>query len=138
MKYLLDTNILVSMFLLPNSISSKAYDKAVTPPHNAVVCSYSIDELKRVFNKKFPNRLKELGNFIASLSSSVEFIETPYDVEYEAEKAIRDKNDRPILRSAIFHKIDIIITGDKDFLESGISSPKIITPVQFLEFNNQN
>jgi putative PIN family toxin of toxin-antitoxin system len=121
------------MFLLPNGISSKAYDKAVTPPHNAVVCSYSIDELKRVFNKKFSNRLKELNDFITSLSSVVEFIDTPHNVEYEIEKAIRDENDRPILRSAIFHKIDIIITGDKDFLEAGINNPKIVTPSQFLE-----
>jgi predicted nucleic acid-binding protein len=63
---------------------------------------------------------------------SIEFVPTPVS-EYESEQKIRDKNDRPILRAAIFHKIDIIITSDKDFLEAEISNLKIVTPSQFLE-----
>ena len=36
------------------------------------------------------------------------------------EKQIRDINDRPILRAAIEAKADILLTGDKDFLDSGV------------------
>ena len=45
---------------------------------------------------------------------------------------IRDVKDRPILRAAKIAKVDILLTGDKDFLESGINTPKIVNPSQFL------
>ena len=47
------------------------------------------------------------------------------------EDKIRDVNDRPILRAAINAKADILLTGDKDFLESGIDTPKIMTAADF-------
>ncbi len=36
------------------------------------------------------------------------------------ETQIRDVDDRPILRAAIEAKADVLLTGDKDFLESGV------------------
>ena len=47
------------------------------------------------------------------------------------EDRIRDVNDRPILRAALHAKADILLTGDKDFLESGIDTPKIMTAADF-------
>ena len=40
--------------------------------------------------------------------------------EYDSEMQVRDVNDRPILRAALNAKADILLTGDKDFLESGL------------------
>lgn len=54
--------------------------------------------------------------------------------EISLESQIRDINDRPISRAAIMAKADILLTGDKDFLESGIKHPKILTPAEFLEY----
>ena len=54
--------------------------------------------------------------------------------EISLESQIRDINDRPILRAAIMAKADILLTGDKDFLESSIKHPKILTPAEFLEY----
>ena len=53
---------------------------------------------------------------------------TPYTTETQ----IRDVNDRPILRAAIEAKADVLLTGDKDFLESGVKKPAIMTPAEFL------
>ena len=39
--------------------------------------------------------------------------------------------NRPILRAALHAKADILLTGDKDFLESGIDTPKIMTAADF-------
>ncbi len=61
MRLLIDTNILVSAALFPDSVPAKAFTKAVTPPHEAVVCDYSLDEMRRVFNRKFPQRLATLS-----------------------------------------------------------------------------
>ena len=61
----------------------------------------------------------------------LEVIQTPDDY-LDEEARIRDIKDRPILRAAIMVKADIVITGDKDFLESGIERPLILTPAQFV------
>jgi putative PIN family toxin of toxin-antitoxin system len=133
MKRLIDTNILVSAALFPNSVPALAYVKAVTPPGKAVVCDYSLEELRRVFNEKFPNRIQDYERFVSMLVLSVEIIFTPPDQEgHPSESRIRDVKDRPILRAALAAGADILITGDKDFLESGITKPVIMTAAKFL------
>lgn len=63
MKILVDTNILISATLFSNSIPFKAYVKAVSFPLHAVVCEQNIDEMKRVFYRKFPVRIEALDRF---------------------------------------------------------------------------
>ncbi len=63
----------------------------------------------------------------------LELVPIPTD-ESDFEKHIRDVKDRPILRAAIDAKADILLTGDKDFLESRVITPKIMTPSEFLEY----
>ncbi len=46
---------------------------------------------------------------------------------------MRDLNDRGILRAAIISKADIILTGDKDFLDMNLEHPVIMTPGEFLK-----
>ena len=57
------------------------------------------------------------------------------DSELTEETQIRDVKDRPILRAAIKAKADILLTGDKDFLESGVENPVIMTPAEFLRLD---
>ncbi len=42
-------------------------------------------------------------------------------------------NDQPILNAAITYGVDILITGDKHFLELDLESPQIITPSEYKE-----
>ena len=63
--------------------------------------------------------------------SVIEIVQVPEKLTDE-EASIRDVNDRGILRAAVASKVDVILTGDKDFLESGINSPKIMTAADFL------
>ena len=56
----------------------------------------------------------------ASLSlalQTLELVRIP-DESVPQEQAIRDENDRPILRAAIKAQADIMLTDDKDFLGS--------------------
>lgn len=62
---------------------------------------------------------------------TLELVPTPIE-EYHAENKIRDVKDRPILRAAIHANADVLLTGDKDFLESGLHTPKIMTASDFL------
>jgi putative PIN family toxin of toxin-antitoxin system len=135
MRCLLDTNILISAALFPAGVPAEAFFKAVTPPHDAVVCDYSLDEMRRVFNRKFPNKIADYERFVATMALSVDIVATPPEAEEAAqgdERKIRDLKDRPIYRAAIAAKVDAILTGDKDFLESGITRPQMITVADFM------
>lgn len=46
---------------------------------------------------------------------------------------IRDPKDQPILNAAILANVDLLITGDKDFLVLDLEQPRCITAAQFLE-----
>jgi putative PIN family toxin of toxin-antitoxin system len=134
MRLLIDTIILVSAALFPGSVPARAFTKAVTPPHETIVCDYSLNEMRQVFNRKFPHRLSDFERFASSLTLAVEMACTPaLEKSAEGENAIRDVKDRPIFRAALRAKVDAIITGDKDFLESGITKPESLTAAEFLE-----
>jgi len=135
MKCLLDSNVLISASLFPHSVPARAFTAAATFPNDAVICDYSIDEMRRVYNRKFPHKIYLFEEFLAMALLSAEIIATPPDDESVAdEAAIRDINDRPILRAAVKSDAGVLITGDKDFLASGIKQPVILTPAEFLAF----
>lgn len=132
MRILIDTNVLISAALSANGVPFQAYIKAVTYPNHGLVCEQNIDEMKRIFYKKFPNRLAALDKFLSVALLTLELVKVPTR-EDNLEMKIRDVDDRPILRTAIEAKVDILLTGDKDFLESGIENPRIMTPAEFLK-----
>ena len=132
MRILIDTNILISAALNSHGTPYKAYLKAVTYPNKGIICDPNIEELWRIFNRKFPTKISMLEKFLAYSLSVIEVATTP-EMEEDAEKLIRDVKDRPILRAALNAKADVLLTGDKDFLESGVTDPKIMTAAEFLE-----
>ena len=91
-----------------------------------------IDELHRKFQEKFPDRTIELEAFLYTALPAFEIVTTPDDV-VEEESKIRDPKDRPILRAALNTGADLFLTGDKDFLESTVTDPRIIGVPAFLE-----
>ena len=132
MRILIDTNILISAALNSHGTPYKAYLKAVTYPNKGIICDQNIEELWRIFNRKFPTKISMWEKFLAYSLSVIEVATTP-EMEEDAEKLIRDVKDRPILRAALNAKADVLLTGDKDFLESGVTDPKIMTAAEFLE-----
>ncbi len=131
MRVLIDTNVLISAALNSKGTPFQAYIRAASYPNHGLICEQNVEELKRIFNKKFPTRMESLDRFLSVALLTLELVTTPAEI-IEAEAKIRDVNDRPILRAAIEAKADILLTGDKDFLESGITMPAIKTPSEFL------
>ena len=131
MRVLIDTNVLISAALYPNSTPYHAYVKAATYPNRGLICEQNVDEIKRIFNKKFPDRIAALDCFLSTALLTLELVPVPVD-ETLSEAKIRDAKDRPILRAAINADVDILLTGDKDFLASGLERPKAMTPAEFL------
>lgn len=132
MRVMIDTNIFISAALFPKGCAADAFYKALVPPFKPVVCDYVIDELHRKFQEKFPNRTVELEAFLYTALSVFDIVSTPEDV-VEAEAKIRDPKDRPILRDALNAGADLFLTGDKDFLESSVTDPRIISVPEFLD-----
>lgn len=132
MKIFFDTNFLVSAILNPTGTVAKAFEKAVSASNTIVISDQNLDELFRIFNRKFPNRLPYLKIFLSEVLPGLTIVRVPEE-KNALENLIRDEKDRPLLRAALAEEVDVFLTGDKDFLESGITKPLMIKPAQFLE-----
>lgn len=130
MKIFLDTNVLISAALSSTGVVFQAYAKAVTPPNTAVISEQNVEELFRIFNRKFPEKLPALERFFAAVINDLEIVPVPEE-KNSLEDLIRDAADRPIMRAALAANADVFLTGDKDFLESTIKNPLILSPSQF-------
>jgi putative PIN family toxin of toxin-antitoxin system len=126
---MIDTNVLISAILFPGSSPTITLQKVIEK-HNLVLCSHIIDEVHIVFERKFPEKIKNLERFLSKLS--YELVYTPLDIEMNKYPQIRDNGDLPILVSAILADVDIIITGDKDFQSIEIEKPIVLTPRESL------
>ena len=131
MRVLIDTNILISAALSNKGTPYQAFVKAVSYPNHGLICEQNIDEMRRIFNRKFPQKISALESFLSLALLTLEVIPMPV-IEYDTENQIRDINDRPILRAVLYANADILLTGDKDFLESGLQKPQILTAAEFI------
>ena len=133
MKILLDTNVLLSAILCPNGVAAEAYRLAFRDGNTVLVCDYVIEELKRVVHRKSSGKYDaQLAIFISSLMLAADAVLVPVD-PVEGEVELRDPKDQPFLRAALASGADIILSGDKDLLEAGITHPPVLTPRQFID-----
>ncbi len=66
MRVLIDTNVLISAALSANGVPYQAYVKAATYPNRGLICEQNVDEMRRIFNKKFPKCLAALNKFLST------------------------------------------------------------------------
>lgn len=107
----------------------------ITQNHTLVLSSFIIEELIAVTDRKFPAKKAAIDQFLSNLG--YELVYTPIHLPADRFE-IRDKNDYPVLYTAIMEDIDILITGDKDFFSINIEKPEILTPSEFLRNNKIN
>jgi len=124
-----DTNMLVSIAVF-NSSRLGGLLNYICLHHTLVLSSYILEELDSVVKRKFPDKITSVHNFLTKLPFELEY--TPPELPKHDYFTIRDKNDEPILYSAITADVDILITGDKDFYAVDIERPEIISPADFL------
>jgi putative PIN family toxin of toxin-antitoxin system len=126
MRILVDTNIIVSAILFPNSVVAHVWSYVIEN-HHVIICKHSIRELKAVFQRKFPDNLDTLQHFLECFTCEITDTE---QVNIEI-PPLRDKTDLPILMAAIAANADILLTGDKDFSDILLYKPSIMTPNTF-------
>ncbi|MBR1885814.1 MAG: putative toxin-antitoxin system toxin component, PIN family [Schwartzia sp.] len=130
LRVMLDTNILVSMAFYPAPTVSRFFG-VLHADHKAVLCEYVIDEFRRIAQQKFHVHDSVIETFLHKFP--YEFVATSQPDGSLALPKIRDENDAPILATAILEDVDILVTGDKDFLVLDLPKPKIMTMAEFIE-----
>lgn len=129
MRIMVDTNILISALVFRSEHLTKVIEKAAEQ-YTLVLCSYVVDEIYNVIERKFPKHESTINKFLSKLS--FELVYSPKEIEGERLFDIRDENDYIILYTAIIEDVDILITGDKDFAYVEVEHPEILTPSEFL------
>ena len=128
MRVFLDTNVLVSAFI-SRGISAEIF-RIIVKEHDLIIGDLVLNELKRILHTKLKMPLTQVNNILNYLNSFEK-------INYSGEKApfeIRDKDDEKILALALKSNSDVLITGDKDFLDVRKSlSIKILNPREFLK-----
>jgi putative PIN family toxin of toxin-antitoxin system len=128
MRILIDTNIIISAALFPNGRVS-ALLKELIQRHDLCICSFSIDELHRVIEKKFKHKKSEADEFLKELS--YELVYTPLFLNKNKAIFIRDPDDYPVLLSAINADVDVLLSGDNDFSGVACERPEVLSPSAF-------
>ena len=125
MRVLVDTNILFSALLFPQSVPAQALIRVIDE-YELVLCDRNIAELRDILRRKAPAFLPDAEVLFAELSYEL------IPAVAHAEKLMRDAKDQPILNAAIVFGVDIILTGDKDFLSLDLEHPRCMTAAEFL------
>lgn len=93
MRIMIDTNILISIYLFPNPSMRKLVD-TITDHHKIVLPSFVIDELKTVIKRKFSTKYQVLDTFLSELP--YEYTYTVDRIDADKYPSIRDKKDLPV------------------------------------------
>jgi putative PIN family toxin of toxin-antitoxin system len=134
MRVMCDTNVLISGVLFPNSVPGKVL-YTVAEQERLVLATYVVEELYRVFQKKFPDKAEHLDRYPGS--GEFELFVTPGEFQHVEMPPVRDSKDEAVLASAILAEVDVLITGDKDFSVIDIDRPIILTPASFLNLSKR-
>jgi putative PIN family toxin of toxin-antitoxin system len=131
LRFVLDTNVLVSALLSPGSKSRMAVDRAHR--EGAILLSLgTLTELFEVLNRKqFRGYIDEedMRRFLAVLTREAQWIDVDMQIT-----ACRDPKDDKFLSLAVSGEATHIVTGDADLLVlHPFQGIRIVTPSTFLE-----
>ena len=130
MRFVFDTNVLVSALLLSRSVPRKAFDKALV--NGAVLVSVPVIlELAEVLGRKKLNKYlleDERMRFLVALLREAELTQITETITF-----CRDAKDDKFLELAVAGKASCIVSGDNDLLVlNPFRQIPIITPREFL------
>lgn len=128
MRIIFDTNVLFSALLHPGPQMQRLLELAISE-HEVFTPKYVADELFAKVIEVSPDSAGLVDEFLRTLGPII-----PEGTSSKGRHpSIRDPNDLPILVAAINLNVDILITGDKDFLAVEIDRPRIMKPRWFLD-----
>ena len=127
MRILLDTNVLISAFVFGGT-AGRLLEKLFDGDFELLVSDYVEKEFCSKIEEKWPTKFGE----VYSLYKELPFVFC--ESSSMREGSLRDPKDIPVLSDALFHQVDVILSGDKDFLEADLEYPLVLSPAMMLEF----
>lgn len=124
MRIMIDTNVVISALLKQGSVPDIVLND-VCENHDLILCDLIVSESYDVAKRRFPNKIDVLDDLFAQMR--YDLVPAPRTGKIQ----IRDVKDQPILNAAITYGVDMLITGDKHFLELDLEIPQIITPSEY-------
>jgi putative PIN family toxin of toxin-antitoxin system len=130
LRFVFDTNVIVSAALLAGSIPRQAFDKALDEGRILISVPVLL-ELAEVLSRKKLNKYlleEERMRFLAALLKEAELVEIT-----DAVTDCRDIKDNKFLELAVSGKADCIVSGDEDMLVlNPFRGIPILKPKEFL------
>ena len=127
MRILIDTNVLISAFVFGGK-AGKLFELLFDGNHELFISDYVDSEFKAKLHQKW----KDKADTIYSLYRTLPF--KFCDSSPKQIGNLRDKKDIPVLSDAIFYDADIILSGDKDFLEANLEKPQVFSPSMLYDY----
>lgn len=136
MKVVLDTSVLISAFLFPESKPAIIYRKAKKGEFILALSSFILEEFAFVLRNKFQVSEENIIRQIRRLQKISTLVPIKYTIRIIKEK----RSDNYILETALNARADYLVTGDKKHLLplKRIGTAKIVTPAEFLSQFNRN
>ena len=130
-RIIIDTNLLVSRALTPNSVTASAVRMMIDHCH-LLVSQATMDELATVLIRIQSKRYITKDEMYALIHAYKEFAEWVPIIERV--EACRDPKDDKFLELAINGHAEFLVTGDKDLLVlHPFKDTKILAPKDFIE-----
>ena len=127
LRVFIDANTLISGLFFDGP-ESQVLSRGILGTIDVMTCRFVVNEVKEVIRRKFPEERIDIDGIL----SAITIVET--EATGRAAKLIRDKKDILVLNTALKHKPDYFITGDKDFHTLEIKKQiRIVTTKEFLE-----
>jgi uncharacterized protein len=131
-KVVLDTNVLVSGLMLPDSVSGRIVAAWRGAQFELVLSESLLDEIGRVLSyPKIQGRLRwgqdEIARFLLLLRFKADIV----DITGEKASVPRDPGDDPVLATLLAADADCLVSGDGDLLAMRDRFP-IQTPAEFV------
>ena len=120
MKIMLDTNILISALVFGGR-ARILVERLLVSEHEVWVSGYVKEEFSAKLHEKWPAKAEKLLEIFEKLP--FHFCESTG----ERLGDLRDEKDIPVLSDALYYRMDVILTGDKDFLEAELERPLIFS-----------
>jgi putative PIN family toxin of toxin-antitoxin system len=131
-RFVLDTNVIVSALLLSGSVPRQAFDKVLTEGKPLVSPPVILELIEVLSRKQFNKYLleEERMRFLVGLLKEAELLDNT-----ETISECRDPKDNKFLELAFSGKADCIISGDHDLLVlNPFREIPIVTPKGFLSW----
>lgn len=124
---MLDTNVLISALIFGGR-TGRLLNMLFESEHELYVSEYIDQEFKDKLKEKWPGKAERVYNLYRQLD--IRFCKSTTERVGE----LRDRKDIPVLSDALYYEMDIILSGDKDFLEADLEKPLVYSPAMMLEY----